>query len=666
MRLLLIVGLVVSSLSLGEGFVNYLNCLGRFTKGFCFNDLVHSCPGNVMGGPISNSFPPGLTATLSATTVEQGDSITITLSLNQVRIAWAERGAFTGDSACLVNTETKIASNGGLGTSLTWTAPTNYVGDLLMTLVSNPGGQNPISRQTYTITVEQASNAPTSEPTLATIPPTSGSDVFAELLNFGQVNAQSTLGETILILADSTDELYLNSFVPGAGQGGDVTPVDACTTTGGNLLTGITSTGDNFYNGILGEDNFDTAIAVQGGSPTQFDDLLGGRGGGTYVFIKQDCRVTATGSCCNVANPAEQSRLTLEVIVPTTSPTSSPITSAPTSSPTGPFLLPVIDWVLPYTGANSPSLIEARVGDRLSFDLIDFSHNIIEIPTAEEFANCDFTNAVIVRDGLLLDVIPGSPEEITFSDIDIGTTRWFTCNRTTAPSPDNHCVRGQKLTVKIAARGTPEVINWNLAGDYTAGLDLEPSSTIDFLYNPAAHSVVQFSTKADFDACNLGAATALTDNEYASGNTIRIGSEVGTVEWYACGVVPGAGATHCEQGQKIAVRIVAAAAGPVNNPNTPLELDLMQILTLSTVGGGAIAGLVVVALRRRRGVILDDRYSTSLQHIGLAPETRPESYQMSDNQLKEPPFKESMEQNSSYGMPISNPRRKIESADLKF
>lgn len=646
--------LLLTAATYTSAFPSYVNCLGRFTKGFCNTNLLWQCPDNVMGGPIVE--PLQVTATPSATTVTQGQNVVFTFSANQVRVAWAERGSFVGDSVCTGFTETKLAQSPGLGLSVTWTAPTNFAGDVRVTFAANGGGNAPITRQTFLITVEPPSGTPTNEPTIATAAPTSGQQVFAELLNFGTAAETATIGDTILVLANSVDGLYLNSFVPGFGQGGAVTPATPCETTGGNLLTGVTSTGDSFYNGILGEDNFDTAVPTDVGSATQFDDLLGGRGGGVYQFVKQDCSVSAVGNCCDAGNPAQQSRLTLTVNQPTTSPTLAPTTSQPTSSPTGPFVLPVIDWVLPYVG---PSVVEARVGDRLSFDLIDFSHNIIEIPTKADFDNCVFDNAVIVRDGLLLDVVPTEPEDITFGLQDIGTTRWFTCNRTTGANPLNHCLRGQKLTVKIREQGTPEQLLWNLAEDYSAGLDLEPASTIEFTYTPPAHSVFKFPTKADFDNCNLSAAVKQDENEFSTGNSIRIGDTVGSVEWYGCGV-----GTHCDQGQKIAVRIVADAGGDVDGPEDPFELNLLQILTVGTVGGGAVAGLVVVGLRRRSGYIVDDKYSSGLHHIGVA-ETR-ESLQMAEKGVKETSFHESMEPTIPYAMSTSNPRRQIDSSDLKF
>ena len=630
-----------------------MNCLGRFTKGICLNKLVHNCPDEVMFTPVIEGL--AITATFSATTVTQGSAITIGLSANIVRTAWAERGTFTGDTACAGNTETRLVSNGGVGTSLTWTAPTNYAGPVLLTLVTTSAAAlGAINRETWTITVEPASNSPTNEPTPATNAPTSSEDVSVELLNYNEVTETATIGDTIFIVTESTGSLYLNRFTPTAGQGGDVVPANPCETTGGNLLIGTTVTGEPFYNGILGADGFTTAIPVGVGSPTSFDDLLDGRGPGNYEFVKQDCSVVASPNCCNAGNPAEQARLTLNVITPTTSPTSAPVTSAPTSSPTGGFVLPVIEWKLPYEG---PTVYDVKVGDRVTLDIIDFSHNIIEIPTLEEFINCDFTNAEIVRDGLFFPPTTVGAEIITMGLEDLGRTRWLTCNRTTAPNPNNHCLRGQKLALRVAERGEPEEVTWFLGGDYSAGLDLEVSSTIDFKYNPAAHSVVKFATKEDFDNCTLGAATPLTDNEYASGNRVRLGSEAGSVEWYGCGV-----GLHCANGQKVAVRL-AASAEPAP-PDAPIELGLMEILTIGTAGAAAVAMVLAFGLRQRSSVSLDSKYSTGLQNIGLAPE---DGYDSSTTRVKESsPFHESIEASIPYSMSTSNPRRQIDSSDLKF
>ncbi|KAG0584294.1 hypothetical protein KC19_3G200200 [Ceratodon purpureus] len=150
--------------------------------------------------------------------------------------------------------------------------------------------------------------------------------------------------------------------------------------------------------------------------------------------------------------------------------------------------------------------------------------------------------------------------------------------------------------------------DWTYAGNgFTYDSNWVPLQTfhvgdvLNFKYSAAQHDVVEFATKAEYDAC---AGTTVT--KWQTGNDLITLNSTGT-KYYICSI-PG----HCQLGMKVAVPVVAAsvapgvapASPPTTTPSPPGVVSPPPPPAVATPPGGAassgpmvsMAGLLAAAL----------------------------------------------------------------------
>jgi hypothetical protein len=116
-----------------------------------------------------------------------------------------------------------------------------------------------------------------------------------------------------------------------------------------------------------------------------------------------------------------------------------------------------------------------------------------------------------------------------------------------------YVVGGTTQKWNYAQNGYSYDTNWAPLQTYVVG------DVLQFQYTPNQHDVVEYATKAEYDAC--GGTPVQT---WTSGNDLVTLNSTGT-KYYICSL-PG----HCQEGMKVSVTVgTAAATPPAVAPATP-------------------------------------------------------------------------------------------------
>jgi len=256
------------------------------------------------------------------------------------------------------------------------------------------------------------------------------------------------------------------------------------------------------------------------------------------------------------------------------------------------------NWKLqPYSDLKVPK------GTEVSFAWNGL-HSLLRLPGQSQFDVCDFTDKVVVAAA----TSPGSSIFET-KKLAVGDVNYFACGVAT------HCATGSmkiKILIDRVKIGPDAVFpvqknNWRTKP--YSDLRVQKATDLTLLWD-GTHSVVKFNNQADWDACNLTAATVIAPP--AAGGNITISFDTpGTTTWIGCGV-----AAHCASlNQKLRIfvdedPVIAQPGGPTTSSPTdsPATGAAGDPTNQSTNDAGVIVGSIsgvlvaaaIVAYRRRR------------------------------------------------------------------
>ncbi|EES11478.1 hypothetical protein BDA96_06G247200 [Sorghum bicolor] len=130
-------------------------------------------------------------------------------------------------------------------------------------------------------------------------------------------------------------------------------------------------------------------------------------------------------------------------------------------------------------------------------------------------------------------------------------------------------------------------IQWSVSGNYgdwSSNNAVSVGDTVVFTYGPP-HTVDELPSEADYKACSF-------DNSVSSdqsGSTAVTFDKAGT-RYFAC-----AAASHCSQGQKVAITTAGAGASPAPKPKENSAATAMAGLAVKLALGLGVGGAVLAA-----------------------------------------------------------------------